>query len=37
MNNEIVKSADGASGLTENPSKFRKWIVSGPEQAWLLK
>ena len=24
-------------GLTENPSAFRKWMVSGPEQARLLK
>ena len=37
QNNEIVKSAGGAVGLTENPSAFRKWMVSGPEQARLLK
>ena len=28
-NNEIVKSAGGAIGLTENLSAFRKWMVSG--------
>jgi len=32
QNNEIVKSFGGAIGLTENPSVFRKWIVSGPIQ-----
>jgi len=37
QNNEIVKSAGGAVDLTENPSAFRKWMVSGPEQAWLLE
>ena len=37
QNNEVVKSAGGAVGLTENPSAFRKWMVSGPEQARLLK
>ena len=37
QNNEAVKGLWGAVGLTENPSVFRKWIVSGPEQARLLK
>ena len=37
QNNEIVKSAGSAVGLTENPSAFRKWMLSGPEQAQLLK
>ena len=37
QNNEAVKSSGGAVGLTENPSAFRKWMVSGPEQARILK
>ena len=37
QNNEVVKSSGGAIGLTENPSALRKWMVSGPEQARLLK
>ena len=37
QNNEAVKGSGGAVGLTENPSAFRKWMVSGPEQARLLK
>ena len=36
QNNNTVKSAGGAVGLTENPA-FRKWMISGPEQARLLK
>ena len=36
QNNEAVKGSGGAVGLTENPSGFRKWMVSGPEQARLL-
>ena len=36
-NNEIVKGSGGAVGLTENPSAFRKWMLSGPEQARILK
>jgi len=35
--NEIIKSTGVAVGLTENSSTFRKWIVSGPEQATILK
>ena len=37
QNNEAFKGAGGTVGLTENPSAFRKWMVSGPEQARLLK
>ena len=36
QNNEVVKGSGGVVGLTENPSAFRKWMVSGPEQARLL-
>ena len=32
-----MKGSGGAVGLTENPSAFRKWMVTGPEQARLLK
>ena len=28
QNNEVVKSSGGAVGLTENPSAFRRWMVS---------
>ena len=35
-NNEKVKGLGGAIGLTENPAAFRKWMVSGPEQARLM-
>lgn len=37
QNNILVKGSGGAVGLTQNPSAFRKWMVSGPEQARLLK
>ena len=37
QNNEAVKGSGGAVELTENPSAFRKWMVSGPEQARLIK
>lgn len=37
QNNEVIKGSGGAVGLTENLSAFRKWMVSGPEQARLLK
>lgn len=35
--NKIVKGSGGAVGLTENPNAFRRWILSGPEIARLLK
>ncbi|CAB3996630.1 Hypothetical predicted protein [Paramuricea clavata] len=34
--NNIVKSAGGAVGLTENPVAFRRWMLSGPETTRLL-
>ena len=37
QNNAIVKDSGSAVGLTENPSAFRKWMVSGPEQVRLLR
>ena len=36
QNNALVKGSGGAIGLTENPVAFRKWMVSGSEQARLL-
>ena len=36
QNNKIIKGCGGMVGLTENPSAFRKWMMSGPEQARLL-
>jgi len=32
-----VKGVDGAIGLTQNPSACRRWMLSGPEMARLLK
>ena len=37
QNNAKVKISGGPVGLTENPSAFMKWMVSGPEQARLLE
>uniref|UniRef100_A0A1X7TUM9 Uncharacterized protein n=1 Tax=Amphimedon queenslandica TaxID=400682 RepID=A0A1X7TUM9_AMPQE len=37
QNNELVKGSGGVVGLTENPSAFRRWMTSGPEQARLIK
>ena len=36
-NNCTVKGVGGAIGLTENPSAFRKWMLSGAEQARILR
>ena len=36
QNNAIVKGSDSAVGLTENPTAFQRWMVSGPEFARLL-
>ena len=35
--NKTVKGVGGAVGLTENPAAFRRWMLSGPELARLLK
>jgi len=35
--NKMVKGSGGAVGLTENPTAFRRWMLSGPEIARLLK
>ena len=32
----MVKGKGGALGLTEIPDTFRKWMISGPEQARLI-
>lgn len=37
QNNAIVKGSGGAVGLTENPTAFQRWMVSGPEFARLLR
>jgi len=37
QNNAVVKGSGGAVGYTENPVAFKKWMVSGSEQARLLK
>ena len=34
---KIVKGAGGAVGLIENRTAFRRWMLSGPEMARLLK
>ena len=36
QNNSVIKGSGGAIGLTENPSAFRKWVITGPEQAQLI-
>ena len=36
QNNAIVKGSGGAVGLTESPTAFQRWMVSGPEFARLL-
>ena len=36
QNNETVKGSAGGIGLTESPSAFSKWMVSGPEQVRVL-
>ena len=35
--NKIVKSTGGFKGLTENPSALKRWMVTGPELARILK
>jgi len=37
QNNAVVKGSGGAVGLTENPVAFKKWMISGSEQARLSK
>lgn len=37
QNNKLVKGSSGAVELTENPTAIRRWMISGPEQARLLK
>ena len=32
-----MKGVGGAIGLTQNPSACRRWMLSGPEMARLLK
>ena len=36
QNNAIVKDSGGAVGLSERPTAFQRWMVSGPEFARLL-
>ena len=36
QNNAIVKGSGGAVGLTESPTAFQRWMVSGPGFARLL-
>ena len=37
QNNVFVKCDDGAVGLTENPTALRRWMVSSPEMARLIR
>ena len=37
QNNAIVKGSGGAIGLMKNPVAFRKWLLAGPEQGWLIE
>ena len=36
QNNEMITRIWRSNWLTENPTAFRRWMVAGPEQAWLL-
>jgi hypothetical protein len=33
---EIISDSGGAIGLTENPSALTRWVITGPEIAWLV-
>ena len=35
--NDYVKGSGGCIGLTNNPTAFRRWMLSGPELARLQK
>ena len=37
QNNAAVKGDVGAIGLTENPAALRRWMVSGPEMARVIR
>ena len=37
QNNSLVKGEGGAVGLTESPSALRRWMISGPEIARMVK
>ena len=37
QSNAAVKGDGGAIGITEDPSAFRRWMVSGPEISRLVK
>ena len=37
QNNALAKGESGAVGLTDNPSALRRWMVSGPEIARIIK
>jgi len=37
QNNALVKGCGGAIGLMQNPTAFRKWLLTGPEQARLIE
>ena len=36
QNNAFIKGDGGAIGLTDNPSAFRRWIISGPEVSRII-
>ena len=35
--NALVKGQGGAVGLTENPAALPRWMVAGPELAWMVE
>ena len=37
QNNAFVKEDGGAVGLTENPGALRRWMISGPEIARMIR
>ena len=37
QNNALVKGSGGVIGLMQNPVAFRKWLLAGLEQGWLIE
>ena len=37
QNNKIVKGIGGATGIFDSPIALAKWMIAGPEIAWILE
>ena len=35
--NRTTPTSGGAIGLTDNPSALRRWMIAGPEVAWIIE